>query len=129
MIGHGQGGSREQGSGTVLALALVCVVLLAAMVVAGIGTAVVVRHRAAAAADAAALAAATTALAGATNACELAQHAARAGGSTLQQCRLTGPIADVRVVVAVPRWLRWAGAAVLAGATLNARAGPADITQ
>jgi secretion/DNA translocation related TadE-like protein len=86
---------RDRGSGTVLALALVAAAGLLALGIAGVGRAVVVRHRAQAAADLAALAAAT----GWPSAdCPRAVLTARANGVVLLGCT---PSADgsVRIVV------------------------------
>lgn len=111
----------DAGVGTVLALAVISSVLLAAAGVAALGTARVVRHRAAVAADGAALAAATAALDGQTAACALARRAASLAGARLVSCRVAAAVADVQVEQAAPTWLPIAGVA-----RLNARAGPAD---
>jgi len=110
----------DGGSGTVLALALIVVVLLGAGTIAAVGAAIVARHRAAAAADAAALTGARALAVGTADPCASAGAAAGALGARLVQCRTVGADVDVVVEAAAPPWLRWAGAA-----RLNARAGPA----
>jgi secretion/DNA translocation related TadE-like protein len=112
----------DDGMGTVLAMALITIVLMAAAGVAALGTARVVRHRAAVSADGAALAAATAAVAGETRACALAARAAGIVGARVIACRLTGEIADVQVELRPPSWLPFVGAA-----RVSARAGPAAI--
>lgn len=104
-----------------LALAVITSVLLAAAGVAALGTARVVRHRAAVAADGAALAAATAAVAGQPPACALARRAAALAGARLASCRVADGVADVQVEQAAPGWLPIPGTA-----RLDARAGPAD---
>ncbi|MEV8530686.1 Rv3654c family TadE-like protein [Streptomyces sp. NPDC051211] len=87
--------TRDRGSATVWA-ALVTVVLGA--VFGGVlllGQAVVVRHRAAAAADLAALAAASSWAHGPEPACAAAIRVARAQGARLAGCSLAGEVAEV----------------------------------
>ncbi len=89
---------RDLGSGTVLALALVAAAGLLALGIAGVGRAVVVRHRAQAAADLAALAAAT----GWPSAdCPRAALTARANGVVLVRCTPSGD-GSVRIAVQSP---------------------------
>jgi secretion/DNA translocation related TadE-like protein len=104
----------------VLVLAVSCVVMAAGVVATMAGTAVLLRHRAAVAADAAALAAATRVGTGPTSACSTAGGVARADGASLTSCTLVGSVAEVTVAVHPPEWLAW-----LPDARLNARAGPA----
>lgn len=111
----------ERGMGSVLALALIATVLMATAGVVALGTARVVRHKAAVAADAAALAAAGATLTGEARACALAERAAALGGARLVGCRITGDVADVEVEMRPPSWFPVAGVA-----RLNARAGPAE---
>jgi secretion/DNA translocation related TadE-like protein len=85
----------DRGSGTVLVLAVSAVLLLIAMVLVGVGTVGVARHRAASAADLAALAAADRALSGQATACAAAGRVAHAAGAVLRECRLTGDVAQV----------------------------------
>jgi secretion/DNA translocation related TadE-like protein len=109
----------DEGSATVLALAVCAVVALAAAVLAGSGLAAVTRHRAALAADAAALAAAARSTAGTGVACQVARRAVEANGARLGRCSVEGPYVVVRDLVPAPAWMAWAGAAVG-----EARAGP-----
>lgn len=107
--------SDERGSGSVLALGIVCAVVVVAaggLALAGAGAA---GARAAAAADLAALAAADVAagrVAGVP--CEIADAVARANGATLQACDQTG--LTVTVTATTP-YLDLAASA-------SARAGP-----
>lgn len=85
----------ERGSATVWSLGVVAVLL--ALFTAGLllVQAVVLRHRAGAAADLAALAAADHALDGRERACALAAKVATAQGARLAGCTVTGEVADV----------------------------------
>lgn len=112
--------ARDAGAGTVLALAVITSVVLAATAVATFGEAVVVRHRAAAAADAAALAGAVATSSGRGDGCRVAGSVAARLGARLSACRLRGAVVAVRVDVSPPAWLAWAGTA-----RISARAGPA----
>jgi secretion/DNA translocation related TadE-like protein len=109
----------DEGSATVLALALSAVIALVAAVLAGSGLAAVTRHRAALAADAAALAAAAHSTAGTQAACRLARQALEANGARLRSCAVDGPYAVVSDLVPAPAWIAWAGTAVG-----QARSGP-----
>ncbi|BBX68036.1 hypothetical protein MPSYJ_14970 [Mycolicibacterium psychrotolerans] len=86
-----------------------------------VGSAVVARHRASAAADLAALAAAAQVPAGPQAACAAAESVARAMAATVASCDVDG--LDVIVVArAAPGF----GARVAGPATASARAGPAE---
>lgn len=107
--------SSERGSATVWtvgAIAVLCVVFGAVL---AMGQAVVVRHRAAGAADLAALAAADHWADGATAACAEADRVARAQRARLVRCAVEGEISDVTAA---------SGRAPLA-AEVRSRAGPA----
>ncbi|MGA5729523.1 Rv3654c family TadE-like protein [Streptomyces seoulensis] len=85
----------DRGSATVWSLgviALLCVVFGAVL---GLGHAVVVRHRAAGAADLAALAAADHWAEGAEAACDAGRRVASAQGARLVRCALVGETSDV----------------------------------
>ncbi|MFJ2113157.1 MULTISPECIES: Rv3654c family TadE-like protein [unclassified Streptomyces] len=106
--------TRDRGSATVwvaLAAAAMCAVFA---VVLAMGQAVVVRHRAGAAADLAALAAADHALLGPAAACGRAAGVAAAQGAEVVRCALSGQIADVTARVAFGPYTP----------TVRARAGP-----
>jgi len=118
-VHHGQ-----DGSATVLVLAVTGVLLAAGVVGSAFGGAVLLRHRAASAADAAALAAAIEAVAGERAACERAAAVARANGGSLVSCTMRGAVADVSVAVAANGWLGW-----LPAVRLSSRAGPAETYQ
>ncbi|MEU6386631.1 Rv3654c family TadE-like protein [Streptomyces bauhiniae] len=90
-----RGREGDRGSATVWSLgviALLCVVFGAVL---GLGHAVVVRHRAAGAADLAALAAADHWAEGAEAACEVGRRVASAQGARLVRCALVGDTSDV----------------------------------
>jgi len=94
--------SGDGGSGVVLVLGLVAVVLGIAMLVSGWGAATVARHRAEAAADLAALAAATPDLPD----CARAADVAARSGAALVSCTVRGDgSVFVAVTVALPGWL------------------------
>ncbi|MFE9682651.1 Rv3654c family TadE-like protein [Streptomyces sp. NPDC006285] len=97
---------------TVGALAVLCVVFGAVLVM---GQAVVARHRAGAAADLAALAAADHWMDGGTEACGRADQVARAQGTRVVRCAVSGDVSDVTVA---------AGRGPLT-AEVRSRAGPA----
>ncbi|GGX74740.1 Rv3654c family TadE-like protein [Streptomyces minutiscleroticus] len=97
---------------TVAALAVLTIVFGAVLIA---GQAVVVRHRAAGAADLAALAAADHWADGGAAACGAADRVARAQGTRVARCALYGEVSDVTAV---------AGRGLLA-AEVRARAGPA----
>lgn len=113
----------DRGSGSVLVLALCLVALALAAAVAGLGSALVARHRAEAAADLAALAAADVLLGRAPGApCAAAGRLVRrdrAGRTTLDDCQIEGRTARVAVSTRPVGWV-----AALGTATAVARAGP-----
>ncbi|MFK4111662.1 Rv3654c family TadE-like protein [Streptomyces sp. NPDC002176] len=87
--------NSDRGSATVWslgAISLLCVVFGAVL---ALGHAVVVRHRAAGAADLAALAAADHWAEGAEAACAAGRRVASAQGARLLRCALVGEISDV----------------------------------
>jgi secretion/DNA translocation related TadE-like protein len=86
-----------------------------------VGSAVIARHRAQAAADLAAVAAAVHLADGAGAACERASAVARAMGTAVTQCA----VEDLDVVVAAEAPLRF-GRMGIGPAHAMARAGPAD---
>ena len=73
-----------------------CVVFAAVL---GLGKAVAVRHRSAAAADLAALAAAAGALEGQQAACAQARQVAEEQGARLVRCAVQGEVADLTAAV------------------------------
>ena len=114
---------REDGSASVLVVALVAVLGLVGGALVSVALAVVARHRADAASDLAALAAAGRALDGQAAACAAAREVALGGGGRVVVCRLVGGTAVVTVEVRPPGRL-----AVLGPARSTARAGPATAT-
>ena len=116
--------ARDRGSGTVLALAVGFAAVSMAWAGAGLGSAVLARHRAETAADLAALAAAARPQVAAPGACQAAARLAMANGARLLTCRAGGNGA-VSVSVAVPVLVPGLGPA-WGSATASARAGPAD---
>ncbi len=85
----------DRGSATVWSVAAIAVLCLVFGVVLALGQAVVARHRAAGGADLAALAAADHWAEGGTAACDRADRVARAQGTRLVRCALTGQVSDV----------------------------------
>ncbi len=115
-------GRADRGGATIWLLASGLLVVLLGAAMAGVGAAVVARHRAQAAADLGALAGALHGLAGEGEACDRAASIVAANGARIVTCRLDG--LDVSVTAAVSP----AGYAALAGtAQASARAGPADV--
>jgi secretion/DNA translocation related TadE-like protein len=113
-------GGQDHGAGTVLALSLVALLSCLVLAAAALGSAVVARHRASAAADLAALAGADRALRRAPgSACPAAAAVASAGGAALTGCT-TGVDGSVTVTVAVRLPAPWAA---LGTARASARAG------
>ncbi|MET0456072.1 MAG: Rv3654c family TadE-like protein [Mycobacterium sp.] len=111
----------ERGSASIVAAAMLTVLVMMTAVGAAVGSALVARHRAQAAADLAALAAAGSVAAGRQTACDSASSVAEAMKATVAECTLED--LDVVVAVDVPISLgRW-GIQVARGA---ARAGPAE---
>ncbi|MET7270417.1 Rv3654c family TadE-like protein [Streptomyces flaveolus] len=88
-------GSSDQGSATVWSVGAIAVLCLVFGIVLALGQAVVARHRAAGGADLAALAAADHWSLGGTAACARADRIARAQGTRLVRCVLTGQVSDV----------------------------------
>jgi secretion/DNA translocation related TadE-like protein len=109
----------DRGSAGVLVLALAAALALIAALAASVGAVAVARHRAGSAADLAALAAADRALDGEQVACGAAQRAIGGVDGVLEQCRLTGDVADVVVAVRPPGALGSWGVA-----RSHSRAGP-----
>ncbi|MCL7365012.1 Rv3654c family TadE-like protein [Streptomyces ardesiacus] len=85
----------DRGSATVWSVAAIAVLCLVFGVVLALGQAVMARHRAAGGADLAALAAADHWAEGGTAACDRADRVARAQGTRLVRCALTGQVSDV----------------------------------
>lgn len=113
---------RQAGSATIWMLTVCGLVVAAAVVALQLAVAVLIRHRAEAAADLAALAAADAALQGRPAACARAGRVAAAGAATLVSCTLADATAEV--VVSVPaRLLLGRFPPVVA----RSRAGPAGI--
>lgn len=94
-------GHRDDGAGSVLALAVVLVVLLVGTCGVALGGLSVARQQAQASADQAALAAA------ATGECARAEALAAANGTRLLECRWVGPDVVVGVAAPVPVVSRW----------------------
>jgi secretion/DNA translocation related TadE-like protein len=87
--------NRDRGSATVWVATAAMTLCAVFAVVLAMGQAVVVRHRAGAAADLAALAAADHALHGGVTACGKAEAVARAQDTEVVRCAVKGEIADV----------------------------------
>lgn len=104
-----------------VAVAMMSVLLAITVACVYLGSAVVARHRAQAAADLAALAAAGGLLHGAETACGHAAAVAEAMGSSVAECTVSG--LDVVVAVEVPAVLGRFGVGI---ARAVARAGPGD---
>ncbi len=100
----------DDGAGTVLAICLVAVMASLVLACAGLGAAVIGRHRAAAAADLAALAGADRALGRSDGApCPAAREVARVNGGVLAECTVSADgTVTVLVRVSLPRpWTGW----------------------
>lgn len=110
---------QDEGSGTVLVLAVVGLVLTLTVAVAALLQAAAARHRAQAAADLAALAAAQDLMDGRATPCESAQRVVRENGAELVSCDGTGQEATVVTRVDVDGFLTHLGPA-----TAKAHAGP-----
>ncbi|MGW4194206.1 Rv3654c family TadE-like protein [Streptomyces sp. NPDC005004] len=93
--GTARSGRGDRGSATVWSLGAVAVLCVVFGAVLALGHAVVVRHRAAGAADLAALAAADHWAEGAEAACARAERVATAQGARLVRCAISGEISDV----------------------------------
>ncbi len=111
----------ERGSATVWMLSAILITVAVTIAALAVGAAVLVRHRAATAADEMALAVAGAALQGPSAACDTGAAIARANGAAVESCVLADAIATVRVRIAMPGRLRSFGSA-----TVVARAGPAS---
>ncbi len=125
-------GSADEGSGSVLVLGLVAVLLVGALGTATVGRAAAARHRAASAADLAALAAAGAAWdvgVVAAGSCsgpvlEAATSTAARNGAVVDSCDV-GADGDARVAVSVEVGEVGGPLAGLGPARASARAGPA----
>ncbi|MEU6801527.1 Rv3654c family TadE-like protein [Streptomyces neyagawaensis] len=104
----------DRGSATVWVVGVLVVLCAVFGAVLAIGQVVVIRHRAAGAADLAALAAADHWMKGGEGACATADRVARAQGSRIVSCEVEGEIADVTA----------ASGTGLLTAEARARAGP-----
>lgn len=125
MMSRGSGSAcdrRERGSGTVLAVAAIGVLLIVAMAGLHLGAAATAAHRAGTAADLAALAGATTVQQGGISPCDRAGQVAGRNRARLVTCSLSGESVSVRVSTVVAT--RWPG--VPDRAIASARAGPAE---
>jgi secretion/DNA translocation related TadE-like protein len=109
----------DRGSATVLAIAVIMLVTLAGIAGVTLGSALVARHRTAAAADLAALAGAATAADGQTAACARARAVAAANRAGLASCRVAGQVVEVVAVIRLPSLF-----GVPMTARSRARAGP-----
>jgi secretion/DNA translocation related TadE-like protein len=110
---------RDRGSATLLAVAMVALILAACGGAVVVGTAVIARHRAQSAADLAALAAAGRLAAGQATACGWAASLANSMHASVAGCVVQD--LDVIVTVDVPVPLsRWG----IGSARASARAGP-----
>ncbi|MPY59470.1 Rv3654c family TadE-like protein [Streptomyces spongiae] len=105
----------DRGSATVWAVGAIAVLCVIFGALLAMGQAVVIRHRAAGAADLAALAAADHWAAGTDAACAAAERVARAQGTRLVRCAIEGETSDVTA---------GAGRGPF-GAEVRSRAGPA----
>lgn len=107
--------SSERGSGTVLALGLVFVLLIFFVVIAGVITAISAQHKAMAAADLSALAAADTARGlREGEPCTVAAEIARVNHAELKGCAQPegySGIVDVRTTVPIGGPFTWLGSA------------------
>lgn len=111
--------SGDDGIATVWAAGVIAVVMVLASLVAGVGAAMVTRHRAEAAADLAALSGAVHAVSGEEAACARAQRVADRMRVELVGCRLSGWDVSVHVAARPPSFVAAFGPAESA-----ARAGP-----
>ncbi|MFF8485534.1 Rv3654c family TadE-like protein [Streptomyces antibioticus] len=109
-------GRGDEGSATVLSLAVIAVLCVVFGALLAYGQAVVIRHRAAGGADLAALAAADHWADGERDACARAGRVARAQGVRLVRCAIVGEISDVTA----------ASGQGLFRAEVRARAGPPE---
>ncbi len=114
---------RERGSGTVLAVAAIGVLLVMTTAGLQLGAAATAAHRARTAADLAALAGASALQAGQADACARAAVVAQRNGAQVIDCTL-GANEALSVKVATEVATHWPG--VPDRALASARAGPAD---
>jgi secretion/DNA translocation related TadE-like protein len=114
----------DRGSATIYALALIALVATIALGAAGVGGAMVARHRAMAAADLAALASADAAARGAADPCAAADRIASRNDVELIGCSTAGLVVDVVVGAPVGGVL---GFGVVA--EMRARAGPGGVAR
>jgi secretion/DNA translocation related TadE-like protein len=116
--------ANDRGSATIWAAIGISVITAVLLVGLHLGSAVLARHRAEAAADLAALAAAAVAVEGVDAACRRAAQVASGGGGTVTSCLLDRWDAVVEVDVPIP-----IGVPGLDRATGRARAGPVPDTE
>ncbi|MGL4174349.1 MAG: Rv3654c family TadE-like protein [Actinomycetota bacterium] len=117
---HWRTGAAGSASILMLAVALLALIVLGAVV--GVGSAVIARHRASAAADLAALAAADVLMGRAAGQpCSAARALARAGGGELMVCETVGQVAEISVAIRPPGFIGLFGFAYA-----KSRAGPAS---
>lgn len=100
------GKAGDEGSGTLLVIVAVALVLAVGLATMVLGGALHARTRAAAAADLAALAGATSSLASPDHACQQAALVASANGARLTDCEIRGVSVRVRAATAIPEALR-----------------------
>lgn len=112
----------DRGSATVLAITVIMLVTLAGLAGVTLGSALVARHRTAAAADLAALAGAARAAEGQTAACSRARAVAAANGAGLTSCRVAGQVVEVVAAIRLPLVF-----GVPMTARSRARAGPVSL--
>ncbi|MGV0744209.1 Rv3654c family TadE-like protein [Mycolicibacterium sp. XJ870] len=113
--------SGDRGSASLLAAAMIAILLIFTACAAYLGAAVIARHRAQAAADLAALGAAGAVASGPDGACAQATRIASAMRASVTACRIDGldVVLDVQVAVDLGRW-------GVGPAKAAARAGPAE---
>jgi len=120
---------QETGNGTVLALLLIAVGLLASGAILVFVAATQAATRAGTAADLAALAAADTARGlREGDPCAVAQGLAERNGASVRSCVVENPGSTVRITVAVPARFSFAQLAIYE-ASASARAGPPPLGQ
>ena len=112
----------DRGSATVLAIAVIVLITSAGVAGVTLGSALVARHRTAAAADLAALAGAARATEGQTAACAHARAVAAANRAGLASCRVAGQVVEVVAVIRLPSLF-----GVPMTARSRARAGPVTL--
>ena len=112
--------AADRGSATILAIAVITLITCAGLAGVTLGSALVARHRTAAAADLAALAGAAKATEGQIGACAAARAVAAENRAELASCRLAGQVVEVVAVIRLPSLF-----GVPMTARSQARAGPA----